>query len=261
MKSRNIKDILEERSIEASENSWEQLAGRLDAYDNKKKRENIYPYAACVAMLIALIGFLIGKTVGETQIVVDTEKTIQVQKDIKRQKPVLNKETIENKVEKAIVAQEETSKIKKVQDEKEKLLKEKLTQNQQKMSAIALQKEIQKPISINSSKATLKRNKEKVAAVLQKDVINNDELKASIAALSAAEKVSISDEKIDQLLKEAQQTLQNLNIKETIDITSFATADELLNEVEYELDMSFKQKVFELVKDKISKTRTAAIDQ
>lgn len=263
MKSHNIKDILEERTMEVSEKSWEQLADRLDAHDNRKKRRNLYPYAACIALLIGLIGFLIGRNVGETQqTIVDTEKTIEIQKDIETEKPTVNDKSIENKViEEVLVVNEESSKPATIQVQKEESSKEKLTPKQQENSAIALQKEIQKPIAIDSPKVVPVRSVDVVVAAAEKEVKLNDELKASIMALSASEKVAISNEEIDQLLKEAQKSLENLNVKQTLEITNYATADDLLNEVEYELDMSFKQKVFELIKHRFSKTRTAAIDQ
>ena len=90
---------------------------------------------------------------------------------------------------------------------------------------------------------------------------SNSVLKASVAALSANEKIAITDEEIDQLLKEAQQSLIKLDVQKDLDITTFATADELLEEVELELDKSFKQKVFDLIKSNIKKSRTVIADR
>ncbi len=254
MKSHNIKDILEERRMEVSENSWEQLAAQLDANDKKRKRRSLYPYAACIALLVGLITFIIGKSVGESQIVVDTDKTIKFQEEIEAPKPVIFKEIINEEIFKeSIVENKET-----IQPKPIAVKKEQLKEKHQVETAIAFQKEIQKTVTIQEKENSFK---EVETIITQKEVVidENKDLKASIIALSAAEKITITDAEINQLLKEAEESLSELDIKEE-DVLRFATADELLDEVELELDRSFKKKVFELVKYKISKTRTAAID-
>lgn len=255
MKSHNIKDILEERRMEVSENSWEQLAAKLDANDKRKKRRSLYPYAACIALLISLIVFIVGKNAGESQIVVDTDETIQIQEEVETPKPIIFNETINEEMFKESVAESKET----IQPKPIAVKKEQLKQKHQVETAIAFQKEIKNTVTIQKKENSFK---EVETIITQKEVVidENKDLKASIIALSAAEKIAITDAEINQLLKEAEESLSELDIKEE-DVLRFATADELLDEVELELDRSFKKKVFELVKYKISKTRTAAIDR
>lgn len=274
MKSHNIKHILEERTIEVSENSWEKLASQLDANDQKKKRTDFYQYAACLALLVGFILFMITKDATETagETVVETEKNIQTQDVITS--PSIDKEEITDKLFKdAMVTNEESFHPKKITTENNGVVAQKktsrviqnkgiateLTPKEKEQLEIVLQKEIQNVIVVNK-KEILPKVIETIIAQKEVMVDLNKDLKASIAALSATENVAITDEEIDKLLKDAQQSFDKLDVKETLDLTTFATADDLLNEVEYELDMSFKQKVFELIKHKIEKTRTAVVD-
>ncbi|WP_298418505.1 hypothetical protein [uncultured Kordia sp.] len=262
MKSHNIKDILEERRMEVSENSWDQLANQLSVHDKKKKRRNVYPYAACFAVLVGLIAFIVSKSIGESQsqVIVDTE-TIKTQKGVEAPKPILLKEEIDDKVFKSAIVATETPNTSEIKVKKETDKKKQVTQKERKELNVAFQKEIQETIKVDTLSVMSTKKTSVVLAENIKEVKLDKELKASIAALSVTEKVTITNEEIDKLLKEAQESLSKLKVKnKEADITKYATADELLNEVEYELDMSFKQKVFELIKHKVSKTRTAVVD-
>lgn len=247
MKSHNIKHILEARRMEVSENSWDKLANQLDANDQKKKRIRLYPYAACIALLVSFIVFMMLKT--NTAVGTETIVKTEIKSDNNLLKAESKDETIPTVTEKIItqnnsIASEETTSI----PVKEKQLK------------TELHKEIQNAV-VSTEKEIVPKEIETIIA--QKEVVidQNEELKASIAALSASEKVVIKDEEIDELLKKAQKSIQHLNIQDTIDLTTIVSADDLLEEVEYELDTSFKQKVFELIKTNIQKTRTVIADR
>jgi len=262
MKSHDIKDILEERTIEVSENSWEKLASQLDMNDQNKKRKGFYPYAACLALLFSFIIFMIAKKdISQETSIVNSEETIKLDTESITPSPIILKEEISDELFKeALVASEEsmlpqqTKTIVKAQKEEASI------SNQQKEKLeVELKKEVQNAVAVNE-KIIVPKVIETISA--QKEVIidPNKDLRASIAALSATENVAITDEEINELLKEAQQSFDKLDVKETVDLTAFATADELLNEVEYELDMSFKRKVFELIKRNVQKTRTVVVD-
>ncbi|WP_420572045.1 hypothetical protein [Kordia sp.] len=265
MKSHDIKDILEERRIEVSENSWEKLASQLDANDKKKKKRRFYfPYAACLALVFSLVAFMLIKNDENTdaETVVDSEKIIKTKKDTTLpiiQKEKLNdelfKEAIVNTEEIKVLPKNETS----ITKEKEKVNKERVSVQQKNKLEVELQKEVKNAIVVASINTSSKvKTTEKPDG---NEIKLNEELKASIAALSAAENIKITNEEIDQLLKEAQQSLSELDTpKEETDILRFATADELLNEVEYELDRSFKQKVFELIKHNVQRSRAVVVD-
>ncbi|WP_046758945.1 hypothetical protein [Kordia jejudonensis] len=262
MKSHNIKDILEERRMDVSENSWEQLASQLDANDKKKTRRNIYPYAACLALLIGLATFIIGKNIGEkeSQTIANTEKEIQIEEAVKTPKQPIYKDAIDSKTSnEVIVVQEELPKKEATKTPKRIATKAPILLKEEKETAVALQKEIQKPV-VDKNKI---ESKIVVPIITQKEIVvaANDDIKASIIELSIAEKITITDAEIDQLMKEATASLSELDIKKDDDTMRFATADELLNEVENELDTSFRQKVFEIIKKNFKKGKTLLADR
>lgn len=260
MKSHNIKNKLEGRRIEVSETSWEMLASQLDANEQQKKRKSFYPYAACLALLVGFIMFMILKTetVEETETIVKTEtEATKNPTKVDAQQIVIpieiEKITIENNV---VSTQESTSKV--IEDN---VVRDKLIAEEKQQLETVLHKELQHTVVVNEKEQLPKKIK---TIITEKEVVvvnANEDLKASILALSVAEKIAITDEEIDQLLKEAKQSLQKIAIKKDVDITSFATADELLEEVEFELDKSFKQKVFDLIKSNIQKSRTVIADR
>jgi hypothetical protein len=264
MKLHNIKDQLEERTIEVSENSWEKLASQLDANDQKKKRKSFYPYAACLALLISFLVFMMLKKDENSQenSIVNSEETIKLDKEVVTPSPIIIKEEVSDKLFKeALVASEESMPSKQVKAIVKVQKKETSISNQQKEQLeVELQKEIQNAVAVNKNKGTPKVIE---TIITQKEVkIDLDkDLRASIIALSATENIVITDEEIDQLLKEAKESFSELDIKKEQDLTRFATADELLNEVEYELDKSFKQRVFDLIKKNVKKGKTLLADR
>lgn len=264
MKSHNIKDLLEERTIEVSENSWEKLASQLDANDQKKKRKSFYPYAACLALLVSFIVFMmLKKDVGSQEnSIVNTEKTIKLDTETTTPSPIILKEEVSDELFKeTLVVSEESIQPKKVKIVVKTQKEETSISNQQKEQLeVALQKEVQNAVAVNKNKG-IPKVIETISTQKEVVVDPNKELRASIVALSATENIAITDEEIDQLLKEAQESLSEIDVKKEQDLTRFATADELLNEVEHELDKSFKQRVFDLIKKNVKKGKTLLADR
>jgi len=261
MKSHDIKNIVEERRIEVSEHSWEKLAGQLDAHDRKQRRRKFYiPYAACLALLVSWLVFMMttSETVVGDDTIVNQEETINptIKKEKSLENSIPQKEIKEEKAVKDIIADTQIASEENVIKEANKKIEVAPTK-----AALAgeLQKEVKNAVVTQEKKQPIKIE----TTIVQQEAIvdSNADLKASIVEFLEAEKVKVTDAEIDQLLKEAQEAIKQFDVKETVNYTDFATADELLNEVEYELDMSFKQRVFEIVKQNIQRTRTADIDQ
>ncbi|KAB8156014.1 hypothetical protein EZY14_002020 [Kordia sp. TARA_039_SRF] len=252
MKSPEIKQLLEERRMDVSEQSWEKLAAQLDANDKKKRAKKMYiPYAACLALLVGWIVFSILRT--ETAKVEDVIANEELPVD-KNLEPIITPQKEINPVKETDIFVTEQI----VTTEKE-IVPEKQVPTQVKALQTDLQKEVQQTIAIQE-----KIVPQKLETVIQEKeitVASNDELKGAIAALFEKEERKVTDAEIDYLLQEAQEALKHLKIKEEkVNYTKIATAEELLNEVEYELDKSFKQRVFELVKRNLQRTRTADIE-
>ncbi|MEM6687266.1 MAG: hypothetical protein AAF617_15910, partial [Bacteroidota bacterium] len=254
MKSHDIKNILEERRIEVSAQSWEQLAGQLDANDRKQRRKFFYiPYAACLALLVGWLVFMIAtseKTADNTNMVNQENTILPIIKENERKRnstPKTLQDPQEVIKETRIAVQESSTKNTKLEATTPKSVSE-----TKEVFAAELQKEVRTAVTMQE-----KQVPQKIQTVItEKEVVvdANTDLKASIIALLKDEKMTVTNAEIDQLLKDAQETIKEFDVKENINYTNFATADELLNEVEYELDMSFKQRVYEIVKRNIQKT-------
>lgn len=247
MKLHDIKKTLEDRRIEVSSNSWEKLAGQLDANDQKRKRISFIPYAACLAILVGLIFFLLNSKANDTQNIVNSPNELKpshFQKDEQLKKEVFS-EKEHSLTERTVVTKQTTPLKIPVKEE----TKQQITHTEIHKPSEELQKEVSKTIVVPKEIQT-----EIVETVTELPEEKN--IKASILELSVKEKIVITDAEIDQLLNEAKKSLSELETKKQENITMFATADELLEEVELELDYSFKQKVFELIKNNLQKSRT-----
>lgn len=231
----NIKDKLEKRTIQPSADAWQTLASRLDAKNNKKKSP-YYLWLGVAASIVAIM-FIASQlfvnnnnTTIETPVIVDT-----------------NKET-----------------IKKVESENVLQKKDVLTNN--------VEKESVKELNIKTSKsektevAQLTKQKEE-KTVLPKEVIVN---KTSFEDLKVQQVVaqiqglkdkgeSVTDKDIDALLDQAQKeiTLQNI-YNET---TKTVDANALLQDVESDLQQSFRDKVFNALKSSYNTVKTAVAER
>ena len=155
MKSHNIKNILEERRIDVSENSWEKLAGQLDANDQKKKRKSFYPYAACFALLVGFSVFMMLKTADAigTETIVETEKeATKIPTQVDSKEKIISLETEKFSIKNnTVVTQEETLKSIESKDITTSATIEKATE-----SEIELLKEVQNTVVVNTKEKSLK---------------------------------------------------------------------------------------------------------
>jgi hypothetical protein len=84
------------------------------------------------------------------------------------------------------------------------------------------------------------------------------EVVAEIKQLQTNES-SVSDEEIDSLLKQAQREILKQQIYD--ETTRTVNADNLLQDVEMELEQSFRDKVFEALKSSYSSVKTAVAER
>jgi len=231
----NIKDKLEKRTIQPSTDAWQTLANRLDAKNNKKKSP-YYLWLGVAASIVAIM-FIASQlfvnnnnTTIETPVIVDT-----------------NKET-----------------IKKVESENVLQKKDVLTNNVEKESVKELNIKTPKPKKTEVAQLT-KQKEEKT--VLPNEVIAN---KTSFEDLKVQQVVaqiqglkdkgeSVTDKDIDALLDQAQKeiTLQNI-YNET---TKTVDANALLQDVESDLQQSFRDKVFNALKSSYNTVKTAVAER
>lgn len=232
----SIKEVLESRTLQPSTDAWTKLSGRLET-ENKKQNYKVFWWLGVAASLVGLlfVAFQFVNTNEEKPIIVDAPTNIKqtipvVVTQIEKQKEFLKEEksfeTIQNRSLKddsiVIISENSAAITSKYVDEKESN---------------------QTTISANSIEEKLTLEEQKI-----QDVV------AKVHELKAQHK-EVSDDVIDALLREAQKEIR---LKQLYNATTgIVDANILLQEVEADLDQSFRSKVFEALKASYNSVKTA----
>ena len=250
----HIKDRLEKRTIKPNFKSWDALSKKLDDHESKKSNKPLW-YVGIAASIIGIL-FLANSLLFNTTIendenfpqVVDSEKidfdnekldTKLVETPVLENNPD-HSESIES-------ATELTSDSKKVSQNtiqsqnhitKADAKTNTLAQNQNNQGVLNDAFNV-KLTSAEKTDTTFKSTQEVVVDNTENEELNQSDL----------------DSEIEKLLNEAQTTLTATNNTKTID------ANALLQDVESDLDQSFKNKVFEALKTNFKKVKTAVADR
>lgn len=240
----NIKDKLDERMLKPSTDAWGKLSERLDNQDrnnNKKAYWWLGLAASIVGVLFVVSPFLNNDTkVNDAPKIVNTPEVIQQSKT--NRVVVDNDEVIDNVEDVQVKAKRET--IQKV--EAQKLVN---TKKEQELVASVIELTIVSKEKTNSV-ATAELPKKHMTFEKQKiqDVI------AQVQNMQD-KNIVITDADIEVLLQEAQKEIKrNRLYNET---TGVVDANALLQDVEAELNQSFRSKVFEALKSSYNSVKTA----
>lgn len=241
-----VKTTLEKRTIKPSDTGWNALADRLDAADKKKSK---IPYwwvgvaATMVGILFAITIFFSDNTTDiQKPVMVDTqqkvydqivpieklpqqEKLAETHKDIKTPKS-LEKEALTNEL------------VKEHKDVTSITKHNLLTADNQK-------EKVAEPLEIRSQNKTIE-GKKILEVVAQ---INNLKSKGQ----------TVTDADIDALLHQAQKEMAYQTILK--DGTRIVDANALLLDVETDLQQSFRNKIFEALKNSYETVKTAVAER
>ena len=229
-----IKKTLEGRSMQPSNDAWAKLSNRLD--ETNKKKNNAYWYIGVAASIVGLLFIAVQfyNTKPVEPVIVNTPTVKQVEntqvavEDSKTSKAVLKTiQSVENFKENAAVKDIET---KVVLSEKQIVPKE---VNQVKVT------------KVNQETLTFEEKK-------TQDII------AKVEDLKAQNK-EVTNADIDALLLEAQKEIR---LKKLIDKnTGVVDANALLEDVETDLDQSFRSKVFDAIKASCGTVKTVIVQR
>ncbi|MEO2071464.1 MAG: hypothetical protein ABGW99_09015 [Zunongwangia sp.] len=260
----HIKEQLEERRISASAASWEKLSARLDENENRQKSNKKWwlGIAALLVIAIAVGGFMLKSENGtiEEQIVnTPNEKTSE-----EILKPVENSgiPSEEKENSSAITAEE-------IKRETEKN-KPEIIQNQLKKGISVHNKtglaevEVKEANTEASEKSMAKIDKINPNFInpteTEKDYIAQNEsliqhkIEEVLRSLETNAEDSITDAEVNALLLAAASDLQENYQKE---YSNQYSAEALLAEAEKEIEQSFRNKIFDLLKEGYSKAKNA----
>ena len=244
----HLKEKLEKRTLQPTEYAWSKLSNRLD---NEEEKSSNKPYwwlglaASIIGVLFVISQFFNNETkTNETINIVDTPEVIQQDEVFEITSEGLVKEDLKTVKDNVIVTKKNIA-IKKT--EAKNVLK---TNNSLSDTKIA----------ISQPQENLKESKLKVEQIeTTKKVLTFEEQKiqdvvAQVHLLKNNNK-SVTEADIDALLQQAQKEIKlNRLVNET---TGVVDANLLLQDVEAELDQSFRNKVFEAIKTSYNSVKTA----
>ena len=228
----HIKESLEKRQLQPSPEAWSKLQNRLESEEKRKSNKSFWwlGLAASIIGIVFISTLFFNKNEQPTNNVVETPKpVIEAEKNIK-QLDVITEQPIE------IVEQS----------------KEQPKQNQTIHSS---------QIKNNQNIVETKTNESEIPK--QQPVISfeDEKLKEVVAQIQELKNTNeaVTEDDIDALLKEAEQAIFKEKIKRAN--TQTVDADALLQDVEADLQQSFRDRVFEALKSSYETVKTAVADR
>jgi hypothetical protein len=252
----HIREEFEAREIAPSAGAWDKLEAKLDKEQGKKRPLFIwYAIAASIVGIIFIASqFFFNEEATVKQQLVDVEiKTPIIEEaltsEILKTETQLAKETkvLENKVAPVITEQVQKSSVATLEKNKsQKVQKKEMPINNANTVRLAVQERANLPI-------------EHISEVINKEMELRTKVDEVVAAVHKIqeERSTVSAAEIDALLRNAQRDLTTDRILNETKIDATA----LLEDIEFELEKSFRDKVFDALGDNFSKIRTAVVER
>lgn len=255
-----LKEKLEQRRIEPSVDSWNKLSNKLDANEDNKNSKGFWwiGIAATVAgVLLALTFVFKSNTEIVEPIIVDTKKETSIEKKDLQHLDVLNENT-------AVAIEESENKTKKNQEKETQKLSIKTPLKaiiKEQQDALILNKENEGVAEVNT-KINLEQAKnntiETSPELLSFESQKVNEVVAQIQKLQQ-ENNEVTSQEIDALLEAAQKEITMRKLYN--EVTNAVDANALLQSVEDDLDLSFRNKVFSAIKSGYETVKTAVAER
>jgi hypothetical protein len=239
-----MKDKLEQRRIQPSADAWNKLSSKLDEVHNKKERSFLWlGIAASTIGVLLVFNFLFSKQESTNEpTVVDTE---------------------------VIPSSEPNNEVVEFSEDVKSIEMESNDTNDRMVNSNTIVEEVQP--AIESSKL-VEENSYKVVNQLDEVINNSDEANSALSfeaqkvqevvdkilALQETDKTSV-DSEVDSLLNAAQQEIKLNKLYEQVMQT--VDANVLLHDVENDLDVSFRDKVFKALKSGYKSVKTAVAER
>jgi len=255
----NIREKMEARELKPSDDAWKKLQSKLDA-EQPKKRNHFWLYAAAsfVGLLIAASIFFSKNTEEvNTQIVNENieqpkveKKTHIVPQSMDSSREVVSEENApEKKSEKKQIQNSNKSKLPSQMQQPNGTKKSTVDKKIQNTDAIATQTETKTKQPIKAEKPILSDD-DKIFSTKVAEVV------ASVKKLQERN-TTITATEVEALLNNARRDIQTQRILNNPKVDAMA----LLEDVEWELEKSFRDKVFDALGEGFNKIRTAVSER
>lgn len=235
---KHIKERLEERKLTPSVQAWDKVSAKINI-DEKPKQKGWYLYgiaASFIGILFVSIFFFKSEE--------PKENTIQVVEESNTKK-----EQIQTKTDNTSFQNVEPTKSTVVEIDLNNDAQEKLDDNN--LAVLPVQTKVAEETVKEALQDSFLKESNSVIAQKVNEVVAQVEFLENTNA-------EVSDAEIDSLLRTAQrQILSEQLFTESGSVDAMA----LLSEVEIELDDSFRDQIFDALKDGYSKLRTAVADR
>lgn len=248
----NMREKLEKRTIQPSSSAWSTLADRLEVEDKAKSKKSFWwlGIAASIVLLICsgLFFFNRENEVVDSNIVETTTNQVEIDKNEIVKLPETNN---------TIVAEEEN-------DFKEDSYQENNTIKEQVKRAVktATSKANKEQLALNESKVKPELERVVIVPEAQSDLLEKKFKEVMAEIITSAKnktEAGISDREIDSLLNLAQkEILKDKIFKKN---SRAVDANALLQDVEFELEESFRTKVFETLKNSFETVKSAVAER
>jgi hypothetical protein len=239
---KHIKEKLEERTIAPSPGAWDKIASQLDAEPKKKgSKWQVYAMAASFVGILLLSMLFMNKeeAIPEIQVVEEKVDQIDTEKKNETQSP-------RQELTKTLPVQEETkvvnSDLEPMPEENPKGFTDELP--------------ISQPVLAQEETKQLEQDK----LIKESDALITQKVEEVVAQVQHMEGLNrgVSDAEVDSLLREAQKQIM---ADKLFPKNGSVDAMSLLAEVEDELDESFRDQIFDALKEGYLKLRTAVADR
>ena len=247
----NIKNKLEKRTIKPPDDAWIKLSGKLDGIEEKSNNKIVW--------WIGIAASLVGVFLATTLVFKNVEDETVL--------PTL----VETPIKDTIKLQEDTS-VEEVLADNEELIKKEANQllkkvNTNKRKQNKIREVVAKRKEYFASKNDLTTNNSKdPKAIENKTLINSNTIvkdnKQQIVDQTTElekEKNLVTDSEIESLLESAQKDIALNQIKKQK--TRTINANSLLEDVEADLDLSFRDKIFQTIESGYTTVRTAVAER
>lgn len=244
----NIREKLEAREIQPSADAWKKLEAKLDTEQPKKKTVFWYYVAA------SFVGFLILASVF-----------------FNRNNAAMNNQVVNEITEQKITEKQpeiipNNSKLREIASEEKSLEKvaEKQNVNSNSVKAIPQKKsEIDKKIEKTEAIANVTKQAEepllKTSTQKEEDKLFNNKVDEVVASVKKLQEnnTEVNATDVESLLNNARRDIQTQRILNNPKVDATA----LLQDVEWELEKSFRDKVFDALGEGFQKVRTAVSER
>ena len=249
----DLKDKLEQRKLQPSADAWRNLQKRLDVDQNKKSNKDFWWFAIAASF----VGILIVSSVFFNKDQSDTIKPTLVNTEEQQVPKANEKFVLQIKKETEIVV--ENPNTKKDKPVTKKSLTKKASESNSQLQQKALIKGETKAIVVQSeSKINTRETAVKPMGKLSFEDIKIQEVVAQVEALKKAN-LTVSDAEINALLDQAQKEISLHKLYN--ETTKKVDANALLEDVEADLEQSFRDRAFKAIKSGYKYVKTAVVER